>query len=87
MGPGARPRIRTPKLGVFSFFVGSGVQDSFCAAPARIQVAPLDCDAEDYLRGCKRVKGCQEFSVLDDAGDSFHFYWDSTRRQLAWWLR
>jgi len=34
---------------------------------------------------CKPTKGCHSFTVIDDECDSFNFYWDSSRRTLAWW--
>jgi hypothetical protein len=69
-----------------SFVVGKQSQDSFCSIPKRIEVASLDCDTGDgTLPGCKKIKSCQSFSVVDDDCDPFNFYWDSARKTLRWW--
>jgi hypothetical protein len=78
----------TPKVETFPFQIGQPTQDSFCAVPVRIETAPIDCETEQgALRGCKSVKGCREFSLVDGACDSFHFYWDSAQKMLTWWRR
>lgn len=70
------------------FYVGKHSQDSFCAVPVRIEAYPIECENEDgNLPGCKPVKGCSGFSLVDEACDSFHFYWDSARSSLTWWRR
>jgi hypothetical protein len=80
--PGGHPR----KTQVFRFPIARDKQDGFCAAPTRIETAPLNCDSEEgTLEGCKRAKGCQEFTVDDDGCDPFNFYWDSSRRKIQWW--
>ena len=79
---GAQP----DKVQLFSFPIRPDTQDGFCAIPKRIQLSPLDCETgAGPLRGCKPVEGCKEFSVVDDECDSFNFYWDSSRKSLAWW--
>ena len=71
---------------LFTFPVNQHTQDSFCSVPKRIEISPLDCASDEgTLPGCKQYKGCRAFSVVDDDCDSFHFYWDSSRKTLAWW--
>jgi hypothetical protein len=71
---------------ILSFPIRRDSQDGFCAVPKRIETSSLDCDSgEGPLPGCKPVKGCQEFSVIEEECDSFNFYWDSSRRSLVWW--
>lgn len=71
------------------FLVGKHSQDSFCSIPVQIETHPIDCEGDEgeTLPGCKKVKGCSDFSLVDNSCDSFHFYWDSTRKKLAWWRR
>jgi len=71
------------------FLIGKHSQDSFCAVPVQIETHPIVCDDEELgaLPGCKRVKGCSDFFMVDNACDSFHFYWDSSRKRLVWWRR
>ena len=77
---------RNPQL--LSFPLATHSQDSFCSVPVRIELEPFDCDADgEKLPGCKPVKSCSTFSLADDACDSFHFYWDSTRQTIRWWRR
>ena len=79
---------RSKRTQVLSFPIRSATQNGFCAFPKRIEVFPMDCETEEgTLPGCKPVKGCKEFSVIDDECDSFNFYWDSSRKSLAWWRR
>jgi hypothetical protein len=74
------------KTQMFSFPIRSDTQDGFCALPNKIQFSALDCKTDEGpLPGCKRIRGCKAFSVNDDDCDSFNFYWDSSRRALAWW--
>lgn len=78
--------LRPHKTEVLSFPVSSATQNGFCAFPVRIETSPLNCEADiGALPGCKPIKGCHSFSVIDDECDSFNFYWDSSRRALAWW--
>lgn len=70
------------------FAIGSARQDSFCASPVRIESYPIECEGdEEKLPGCKPVKGCSGFSVIDDECDSIHVYWDSDQKTLSWWRR
>lgn len=71
------------------FPVGRHSQDSLCLTPVRIETSPLVCSDEEMgdLPGCKEVKGCAAFSIVDDSCDSFHFYWNVSRRELVWWRR
>ena len=71
------------------FLVGKETQDSFCSSPVEIEVQPIGCEDDDIgaLPGCKEVKGCSEFSMIDSSCDSFHFYWDSSKKKLVWWRR
>jgi len=79
---GARPH----KTQVLSFPIGTATQDGFCAFPVRIETSPLICEPDiGPLPGCKPIKGCHSFTVIDDECDSFNFYWDSSRQSLAWW--
>jgi hypothetical protein len=70
------------------FLINRHAQDSFCAVPVRIETYPMECENEDGpLAGCKRVRGCSAFSVIDDQCDSFHFYWKAARKSFTWWRR
>jgi hypothetical protein len=74
------------KAQLLSFPIRRDTQDGFCTFPTRIEISPLDCDTEGgALPGCKPIKGCQAFTVIDDECDSFNFYWDSSRKSVAWW--
>ena len=74
------------KTQVLSFPLKAGTQNGFCAPPIRIEVLPLDCQSDQGpLVGCKPIKGCQAFSVVDNECDPFNFYWDSSRKAFAWW--
>jgi len=71
---------------LLSFPIRRDTQDGFCAAPSRIKLSSLDCDFDEGpLPGCKPIKGCKAFTVVDDECDSFNFYWDSSRKAIAWW--
>jgi len=85
-GPSAS---KSAKLITTRFSVGKQTQSSFCAVPVRIETEPTECEDEEFgvLPGCKRIKGCLAFSLVDDSCDSFHFYWDSSRKVLTWWRR
>lgn len=77
---------RASKPQVFSFPISSHTQDGFCAVPVRIESSPLECEASvGPLSGCKPIKKCRSFSVVDEDCDPFNFYWDSSRKSLAWW--
>jgi len=84
---GAKRNV-TPTTETLSFSLGKS-ETSFCTSPVHIETAPIDCrsDEDDPLPGCKPVKGCREFSMVDGTCDSFHFYWDSTHKHLVWWRR
>ena len=72
----------------FRFTVGKDTQDSFCRVPVRIEISAIECKTEDFdLPGCKTVKGCSALSLIDEACDAFHFYWNSSRKRLTWWRR
>jgi hypothetical protein len=74
------------KTQVFSFPVTAGTQGGFCAFPTRIEISPLDCKSDNgALPGCKAVKACQKFTVIDNECDPLNFYWDSSRKSFAWW--
>lgn len=80
--------LRPHRTEVLRFPINSDTQDAFCAFPVRIETSPLDCEPDvGALPGCKVIKGCRAFRVTDDECDSFNFYWDSSRRALAWWRR
>jgi hypothetical protein len=71
---------------LFTFPIGKHMQNSFCSMPTNIEVSPLDCESDEgTLPGCKQYHACKAFSVVDDDCDSFHFYWDSSRKTLVWW--
>lgn len=80
---------RGARLITMRFSVGRHSQDSFCSIPVRLEAYPLTCSDEEKgdLPGCKEVKGCAAFSVIDDSCDSFHFYWNVSRKELVWWRR
>src|SRR5205085_4410797 len=70
---------------LFNFRLGAAHEDRFCARPVRIETAPIDCnDDAGPIRGCKIAKGCRQFAVIDDECDSFHFYWNDSRKTLEW---
>ena len=76
----------TKKPETFDFSIRADKQDGFCAAPTKIEVEPLDCESDGgTLPGCRVVRGCRAFSLNDQKCDPFNFYWDATRKQLAWW--
>jgi hypothetical protein len=78
--------LREHKTEVLSFPIRSGTQNGFCAFPIRIETYPSNCEPDvGALPGCKPIKGCRSFAVIDDECDSFNFYWDSSRRALGWW--
>ena len=78
--------LRPHRTEVLSFPIKSSTQEGFCASPVRIETSPLDCEPDvGALPGCKVIQGCSAFTVIDDECDSFNFYWDSSRRSLAWW--
>ena len=75
---------KKPQL--FSFPISSATQNGFCRMPVRIVVSPLECESDSGpLPGCKPTRSCKEFTVADDECDGFNFYWDSSRKSLAWW--
>jgi hypothetical protein len=86
--PGTRSN-KPAELTTTRFSIGKQTQDSFCGVPVRVEAYPIECEDEEVgaLPGCKRVKGCSAFSLVDDACDSFHFYWDSSQKALTWWRR
>jgi len=78
--------VHSDKTQAFSFPVHGGTQNGFCAFPTRIEVSPRDCLSEGGpLPGCKPIKGCRAFTVIDNDCDPFNFYWDSSRKSFAWW--
>ncbi|MFO1247967.1 MAG: hypothetical protein U1E93_07080 [Alphaproteobacteria bacterium] len=81
-GKGGKPQI-------MKFGIGAARQDNFCAVPTHIELEPISCSDPEIGKfpGCKPVKGCQQFSVVDDQCDSFHFYWDSKKKMVHWWRR
>lgn len=63
--PGSGGR-ELPKPLTVGFPVGQYRQDSFCAVPVKIEVGALECRNEEMdLPGCKPVKGCSGFSLVD----------------------
>ena len=74
---------------LYNFQLGKHTQDSFCGTPVRIETGPIICGDEDIgdLPGCQSIKGCFDFSLVDDMCDSFHFYWNSIDKKLVWWRR
>jgi len=69
-----------------SFRVGKHSQDSFCSVPIQIKTYPINCSGDgETLPGCIKLKGCSAFSMVDNTCDSFHFYWDSSLKELQWW--
>ncbi len=76
------------KILAMRFGVAKDDQGSFCATPVKLSASPMKCRTEDGpLPGCRQVKGCSALSMADDACDSFHFYWDDSRKSLTWWRR
>jgi hypothetical protein len=83
---GAVSGTRPFKTQVLSFPIRRDTQNGFCALPKRIEIFPLKCATDEGpLPGCKPARGCKEFSVMDEECDSFNFYWESSRKSLAWW--
>lgn len=80
------PSENSEKQQLLRFPTRSSTQDAFCAIPTKIHLSPLDCDSDEGpLSGCKPTKRCKEFTVVDDECDPFNFYWDASRKKLAWW--
>jgi hypothetical protein len=72
---------------VLEFSSGGNSESGFGSPPKAISITAHDCDTgEGTLPGCRKVKGCKDFGVENDA-DTFWFYWDSERQRLAWWRR
>jgi hypothetical protein len=72
------------------YSLGGDRQDSFCVRPVRIETYPITCEpggSIGELPGCVEAKGCFAFGVIEEACDSFNYYWDSERKALAWWRR
>lgn len=70
----------------FDFGIDSGSQDALCESKVRLQAKPLVCDTGDGpLPGCKAEKNCKAFDLMDDACDSFHFYFDRNQNKLVYW--
>jgi len=80
----ASPR-RPPQI--LSFPIGVPTQDGFSSPPKLLNIQPLDCTTNDGrpLPGCRATPDCKAFSIPDDDGDPFNFYWDSSRSRVAWW--
>lgn len=62
-------------------------QRALCGQPKRIEVYPLACNTEAIgeLEGCRQVRACRAFAIVDDECDSLNFYWNSSRKMLFWW--
>ena len=57
-----------------------------CRRPVHIQLSPATCEGSTGpLLGCKVVKGASEITVVDDACDPYHVYWDRALKTLDWW--
>jgi len=68
------------------FPVTAGEQGALCAMPVRIQTSDHDCNNESgELPDCQPVKGCKDFSVIDDTCDPLNFYWNTKYRAMSWW--
>lgn len=80
-GDGGKPQV-------MNFPIDSGRQDGFCEVPQSIEITPITCSDPEMGKfpGCKPVKGCKDFSVVQGC-DSFHFYWDSDKKMTRWWRR
>ena len=81
-GKGGKPQT-------MRFGIGAGHQDGFCAVPKYIVTEPISCSDPEMGKfpGCRPVKGCRQFSVVDEECDSFHFYWDANKKMIRWWRR
>ena len=56
----------TPRAISMRLHVGNHSQDSLCQLPVRLETYPIECENENgYLPGCRRIKSCQAFSVID----------------------
>ena len=71
----------------FQFAINSGHQDGICGLPVHIETYPLTCKDDEYgtLPGCRVVRQCRAFSVVDNRCDSLNFYWNSEARRLEWY--
>jgi hypothetical protein len=95
MVPGA-PAGKSGKPWLARFPISRNGQAGLCAMPVHLAVYPLNCDGDSdeagedeqpWLPGCRAIKGCSAFAVVDDTCDSLHFYWNSRRKALTWWRR
>jgi hypothetical protein len=79
-GGGGKPQT-------MEFPLASGEQRALCGQPKRIEVYPLACNTEAIgeLEGCRQVRACRAFAIVDDECDSLNFYWNSSRRMIFWW--
>lgn len=72
---------------VLEFAKDRNSENGFGSSPKEISITAHDCDTgEGALPRCRKVKGCKDFGVENDA-DTFWFYWDSEHQRLAWWRR
>ena len=83
-GSGAKGR----RFQYLDFSVGPGTQAAVCAAPAKLEVYPLDCTTEDgTLPGCKATARMSGLSIVDGECDSIHLYWSHSSKSMQWWRR
>jgi len=77
-----------PKVSkTFAFAIDAGRQAGLCALPVHIEVYPLTCKDDEYgtLLGCRAVRECHAFRVVDRQCDSLNFYWNSKAQRLEWY--
>jgi len=77
-----------PKVSkTFEFAIGPGRQAGVCSTPVHIETYPLTCEDDEYgaLPGCRAVRHCRAFSVVDNQCDSLNFYWNSKAQRLKWY--
>ena len=58
----------------FHFSVDSGAEDGLCRLPAHLAAESTN-----------RSKTHEGFALVDEACDSFHFYWDASAKRVYWW--
>jgi hypothetical protein len=76
---------------VLSFDVGGNAQGSLCGDRVTIAIesptSERDPDMPVETAIGKTHSGCSDIVMSDGECDSFHLFWDSKAKRLAWWRR
>lgn len=71
-----------------TFGIGGQSQSDLCSGTASIVAESLDYDPTDEagtVAGFRRSKSGSSFALHGGECDAFHFYWNATTKDLAWW--